>query len=1072
MRSDGDVLIYVGDLLAPCEMLLKNETLRLAVTEGRIAEWIGSGTGHFLVDELPRKIVAARARLPRELTIVIPSVTLKSYTRACQALMLLTLMAAAPATEYEARRADVERLVIECCQLAESWEGFALESVAVFVDAEASRGAFEQIVELCELLPARGIAVERADDRLRVTLNLESWFVDDTLIKEFFENEIFYAEIPATVLERLRRSLASLAQAIELEVEGPNLRLTMHGRRAGDPAASTTPRREFSQLGSLWLESPPPALFVDWSLASLTTAWTESWACWERWAPTPIGKLAASFDSDDFLGALLDTQRRLRRAPASGTCRLNLSQGIEFVSQVAPRRPSADLATSALRRLVPSDALFSWLASSTTGGELLADAMSEFENRMGLREFAATLQADPSAPAIEVTIVGYYERFARARQLIREGLDVFDGPCALVADNRVADELTLGRIKHDGTGHSCRLANTPLPELAVILECGDAERAAHQLDQLYGALVQGFLVEETPSNAPPFLVTEDLGIVAPTRVFSAHWFERILKAHRVIAETRGDWRPHLVVLDDKTLLVSTSISLSQRILRNRDDSSGWLSLPAVPAGTRLVSQSADVVPFLRASLAQLRKWHTRDTVRGAIWLIFEANDTTHEYVPTISSAIRTLRAFEEFLRLAGSIREGAIEDATTRTHRWRLSGPDAKWADAYARRIRFQTRAAELNERVGDAIEQALAWLCRHQNADGAWSAGDAAYEHCTDGVEKCPDSESPQLETANDDASTFVTSLAMLALLGAANTHRDGELREFVQRAVDWLLRQQQQVLEPPTSRYRFHRELTRDGTRVQAIATLALAELYFLSRDKALLREAVTRAVEECFLTQQPSGGWGTAGLDDADTVTTTLMVAALRTATTLAGSKLLAIDLERFDGALANAKNWYERVTHPTTGIVRVEPTSTGEATTLTNENLACTGMAGLARLMCGERKSAESLVSAVKSIRADLAANPAASRQDERRNLSGNYFTSYFLFQIGGGAWHEWNLATTEDTLQLFDESGCARGSFQSDDPLLRLSGRAFATALCAMTLEVRHRYVWSSRAEFDEVDDEE
>ena len=70
-----------------------------------------------------------------------------------------------------------------------------------------------------------------------------------------------------------------------------------------------------------------------------------------------------------------------------------------------------------------------------------------------------------------------------------------------------------------------------------------------------------------------------------------------------------------------------------------------------------------------------------------------------------------------------------------------------------------------------DAVDRALEWLRRHQEADGSWGAGEQA------------------------DLRPAATGLAILAFLGAGNTEKHANPKKFqktVRKAVQWLIAQQ----------------------------------------------------------------------------------------------------------------------------------------------------------------------------------------------------------------------------------------------------------------------------------------
>jgi hypothetical protein len=86
------------------------------------------------------------------------------------------------------------------------------------------------------------------------------------------------------------------------------------------------------------------------------------------------------------------------------------------------------------------------------------------------------------------------------------------------------------------------------------------------------------------------------------------------------------------------------------------------------------------------------------------------------------------------------------------------------------------------------AVELGLGWLARHQRGDGGWSLD--VHSECK-GNPACP-------EGPPTNSDTAATGLALLTYLAAGHTyHRPGPYQDQVQRAIGWLLRNQQKTGE-----------------------------------------------------------------------------------------------------------------------------------------------------------------------------------------------------------------------------------------------------------------------------------
>ena len=164
-------------------------------------------------------------------------------------------------------------------------------------------------------------------------------------------------------------------------------------------------------------------------------------------------------------------------------------------------------------------------------------------------------------------------------------------------------------------------------------------------------------------------------------------------------------------------------------------------------------------------------------------------------------------------------------------------------------RARLDANRSSLARRAGastaseQAVERALDWLARHQDADGRWDGGIARYDDGTaaagddDFTVHCPAGQTCFGECAYWEADTALSALALLSFLGAGYTHKDGKYATTVENGLDFLRAQQ----KPDGDLRGVSRTV---GMYCHAMATLALCEAYALSLDDRL-RDPAERAV-----------------------------------------------------------------------------------------------------------------------------------------------------------------------------------------------------------------------------------
>jgi hypothetical protein len=348
--------------------------------------------------------------------------------------------------------------------------------------------------------------------------------------------------------------------------------------------------------------------------------------------------------------------------------------------------------------------------------------------------------------------------------------------------------------------------------------------------------------------------------------------------------------------------------------------------------------------------------------------------------------------------------------------------------ESYADRI-GERRAAAAAARGGSreteqAVTAALAWLSANQSSDGRW----AAARHGA-GVERAVQGHHRHGAGARSDHG--VTGLALLAFLGAGNTHRDGDYADTVRRGTAFLI-----------GRQRSDGSLAGDAEFFAALychgmATIALAETCAMTGDDAL-RPALERAVRHTLAMQNPAtGGWRYAAGDRGDTsqLGWQLMVLASGRNAGIAG----------LEAAQARALPFLQGVSSGTAGGLAAYRPGERTSLTMTAEALFC-------RLLLGMPADHPAAIEAL-----DLLARTPPDRS--RPNAYAWYYATLASFHAGGPQWDRWNTALQAALLPLQRRDGTALdGSWDPDPVWGGHGGRVYATALAAMTLEVYYRHL--------------
>lgn len=339
---------------------------------------------------------------------------------------------------------------------------------------------------------------------------------------------------------------------------------------------------------------------------------------------------------------------------------------------------------------------------------------------------------------------------------------------------------------------------------------------------------------------------------------------------------------------------------------------------------------------------------------------------------------------------------------------------------------------------IPQAIEIALEWLQRHQDADGKWSSA-AFMKHCpTDDL--CGGPGNP----VNDIG---ITGLALLAFLGDGSSMLHGEHKDSVRRATIWLKDQQQDDGLIGT-------EAGRQFMYNHAIAALALIESYGLSGYHTLERYA-QRATDYICKSRNPYKVWRYYPRDgDNDTSVTGWMVFALKSAKDF--------DLRVDEDALKYALAWFDTVTDPASGQAGYSRRGEGSSRELENrerfppaKSEAMTATALLCRIFLGQKPAAEPIL----GVAADtmLKTPPVWNSDDGSVDLYYWYYASYAMFQLGGSRWRQWRKHMDRALAGSQQKRGHLRGSWDPSCAWGHAGGRVYATALCTLCLQVYYRY---------------
>jgi hypothetical protein len=357
----------------------------------------------------------------------------------------------------------------------------------------------------------------------------------------------------------------------------------------------------------------------------------------------------------------------------------------------------------------------------------------------------------------------------------------------------------------------------------------------------------------------------------------------------------------------------------------------------------------------------------------------------------------------------------------------RRLGDGAEMPSLY--RLRFAADRLRLVQRSGGdatteaAVEAALAWLAANQQADGRWNAArhGAGIENSVLGHNR---------EGAGANADTGITGLAVLAFLGAGQSHLEGRYRENVQHGLEFLLRSQ-----------RKDGSLAGDARLFammycHGMASLAISEAYAMTGD-ARIKPFVQRAIAYTVNSQhRGSGGWRYQPGDAGDMSQFGWQVMALASAERagLPIGETTRSGMLRFMRSVSSGRSG---------GLYSYRPNE-GASRTMTAEGLSCRHFLQLPRDAEAEREAIEYLSQELPST--------------GQANLYYWYYATLALHQTESDLWPEWNAALKRQLTSRQQTAGDLAGSWAPDTRWGGYGGRVYSTALACLCLEVYYRYL--------------
>ncbi|MEE2641296.1 MAG: prenyltransferase/squalene oxidase repeat-containing protein [Planctomycetota bacterium] len=360
---------------------------------------------------------------------------------------------------------------------------------------------------------------------------------------------------------------------------------------------------------------------------------------------------------------------------------------------------------------------------------------------------------------------------------------------------------------------------------------------------------------------------------------------------------------------------------------------------------------------------------------------------------------------------------------------------NSKTLDRSTKSKKKMLKEAGGNEASERAVLDALNWIVQHQLPDGGWS-----FDHTTGPgtFRKTPGPGEAR------QARFGATAMAILPLLGAGQTHLEGEakFKASIRRGLMFLVENQKRVALPGGG---VGGSFFEPGGNMYShgLATIAICEAYAMTKDRDLLYPAQAAINFIVYAQDDTTGGWRYAPRAGGDTSVVGWQFMALKS-----GQMGFLTIPERTVGKAIQFLDSVQAESGAKYGYV--EP---GGGSSTTSIGLLC-------RMYLGWDKENPAMARGVEYL---------GKQGPSKNNMYYNYYATQVMRHYGGDEWKKWNKAMRDYLITQQSKKGNVKGSWYFDHHWSKRGGRLYNTSLACMVLEVyyRHLPIYGSKAAEEE-----
>jgi len=340
-----------------------------------------------------------------------------------------------------------------------------------------------------------------------------------------------------------------------------------------------------------------------------------------------------------------------------------------------------------------------------------------------------------------------------------------------------------------------------------------------------------------------------------------------------------------------------------------------------------------------------------------------------------------------------------------------------------------------------EAVEEGLQWLASVQDDDGKWDSDGFMNHYLPNDI---TDNDRYKEGAGRTYSDIGITGLCLLAFTGVGNTHESGKYSGNVALAKQFLLSEQR-------AEGGFGKTVGWSATMYDhSIAMLALADLYFISKDSEL-RKPLEKALQYLIAMRNISGGWDYTQYwnkkPEGDRGDLSISCWAI-----MAISSCRASGINISNDLLKELKTFLIDYTDSSTG----EGIYSRKSPRAFDRGPSMVAASSFSRKLLGEKSTSNIQKKQHNKI---VKEEPSEKTMNSQPGIWYLYYGSLSMFIDKSEyeeEWKKWNNSCKNVVMKYRCKDGVRKGSFDPVDPFSVHGGRLCSTAMSILCLQVYYR----------------